>query len=151
MELGQCTKWELIKLVGSLPNQKKVKEILNQIERDREYSERYLEDLKCNNPKTVIYDVRNLKRLGFDPVTTANAVKRLNDEYKKLMDGIMDALEDIPVADVKEVVHAKWEPQLHYPGTYAKCSICGCRCGGYTPNYKYCPDCGAKMDGGKEG
>ena len=59
MELGQCTKWELLKLVGSLSNQKNVKEKLKQIERDREYSERYLEDLKCNNPNTVIYDMRD--------------------------------------------------------------------------------------------
>jgi hypothetical protein len=62
-----------------------------------------------------------------------------------------------PAADVSEVVHGEW---LYFVGDYvtAECSVCG-EC--YDPLdyndkehfdmfkqlYKYCPNCGAKMDG----
>ena len=55
-------------------------------------------------------------------------------------------LESLPAADVEPVKHGQWIAQTDYPGAYAKCSECGCRCRGYVPNYKYCPNCGAKMD-----
>lgn len=52
----------------------------------------------------------------------------------------------VPAADVAPVRHGKWIKQENYPGTYSKCSECDQRVGGYTPNYKYCPNCGARMD-----
>lgn len=56
---------------------------------------------------------------------------------------------DFPAADVVEVVHGEWIAEIERTGTYSHCSECRCRCAGYTPNYKYCPSCGAKMGGGK--
>lgn len=56
---------------------------------------------------------------------------------------------DFPAADVVEVVRGEWIAEIERTGTYSHCSECRCRCAGYTPNYKYCPNCGAKMDGGK--
>ena len=47
---------------------------------------------------------------------------------------------------IKTLQRGRWIAQEDYPGEYAKCSLCGCRCQGYVPNYKYCPNCGAKMD-----
>ena len=55
----------------------------------------------------------------------------------------------IPTADVAEVRHGKWE----YIGTdkngnVFRCSNCTNRIGLDKQTY-YCPNCGAKMDGGK--
>ena len=73
----------------------------------------------------------------------------------------MDLVDRLPSADVAEVVHGEW---LNFVGDYvtAECSVCG-ECYD-TSDYndkehfdmvkqlnKYCPNCGAKMDGEKEG
>lgn len=50
---------------------------------------------------------------------------------------------EAPAADVIEVVHGRWIEGK----TLEKCSVCGKK--GF-PDWKYCPNCGAKMDGGKE-
>ena len=148
MKLEQCTKWELMKLIGSLPNQEEVKRKLSEVERAREYVKSYLKNLKNHKLDAGIYDVRDFKRLGFNLATTANAMKRLNEEYENLINGIMDAIEDVPAADVKKVVHAKWECD----GKNLVCTACGTlvltSCYDYV-QYRsvYCPHCGAKMDG----
>lgn len=59
---------------------------------------------------------------------------------------VMREITEFPAADVAPVRHGKWIKQENYPGTYSKCSECDQRVGGYTPNYKYCPNCGARMD-----
>ena len=71
---------------------------------------------------------------------------------------IKDIIRHIPAADVAPVVHGAWVPISD--GAWAECSECGEACdvsdnGGMTAFelfcdcYKYCPTCGAKMDGGK--
>ena len=55
-------------------------------------------------------------------------------------------LQDAPTVDAVEVVHGRWkEPYL----LYIVCSECGT---GYVKyeTYNYCPNCGAKMDGGAD-
>ena len=63
----------------------------------------------------------------------------------------VDALREAPTVDAVEVVHGHWEETLVPDGYVQKasrlrkrCSVCGwtnaCR-------YKYCPNCGAAMDG----
>lgn len=61
---------------------------------------------------------------------------------------IESGIEGIPAADVAEVVHGKWDDSLD--GITPYCSICGRshKLMVRTPNY--CPNCGAKMDGGEE-
>lgn len=70
-------------------------------------------------------------------------------------------IEDMKPADAMEVVHGQWEPDIHpydnqpyrdkWYGYMFKCSVCG---GTTMGDYdllchdKYCPNCGAKMDGG---
>lgn len=77
-------------------------------------------------------------------------------------DAIIMALNDIPAADVQPVRHGRWERyeqcQL-FPvggrGTFTvvsysdwfRCSECGV---GFEKKSSYCPNCGAKMDGGAE-
>ena len=68
---------------------------------------------------------------------------------------IEDVLEDVEPADVVPVVHGKWIPQKGG-------GLCCSECGGYAldepdGNFihvavpsKFCPNCGARMDGGKE-
>lgn len=60
-----------------------------------------------------------------------------------------------PAADVAPVVHGRWDDSGRYtfPGgaTAVRCTNCGCALteSEYRlNNWKYCPVCGAKMDGG---
>ena len=59
---------------------------------------------------------------------------------------IIKALNEVPAADVAPVVHGEW---LHKNGEMY-CSVCGSEALMDEVYYKspYCPDCGAKMDGG---
>ena len=55
-----------------------------------------------------------------------------------------DAVIDCKSADVQEVKRGEWKEEI-MPFDYdCVCSVCG-KSG--TPNYNYCPNCGAKMDG----
>lgn len=67
---------------------------------------------------------------------------------------VINAIKNIPSADVVEAKHGKWVEQEDFLGdTYYDCSCCGesfCLIEG-TPTdnmYNFCPNCGAKMDGG---
>ena len=70
-------------------------------------------------------------------------------------------ISNIPAADVAPVVHGKWldaldnplpwyEPYPECPNGEARCSICNeilTASDEYPCTGKYCPNCGAKMDG----
>lgn len=56
-------------------------------------------------------------------------------------DEIIDALENIPAADAVPVVRGRW---INGPSN-PYCSECFVECRDETP---FCPNCGAKMDGG---
>ena len=79
-----------------------------------------------------------------------------NGKYKALYDigeapcracGIDDALndvEDFPAADVRPVVHGKWEEEDSASNRWAfRCSICGG--GPVGRKFNFCPNCGADM------
>ena len=59
-------------------------------------------------------------------------------------DGVYAVLETFPAADVVEVKHGRWMPYGF--GKEIMCSVCRCELGDAW-EYRYCPDCGAKMDG----
>lgn len=64
----------------------------------------------------------------------------------------MDMLK-LPAADAAPVVHGRWEPcfdeNCKCRWGFGKCSNCGQEYYAHSINYyKYCPNCGAKMDGG---
>lgn len=81
--------------------------------------------------------------------------------------GVKKLLQNLPSADVVTVVHGKWivgkeiarewfgDHTLHIDYEDYKCSVCGLTldrllyCVDGSLFYKYCPRCGAKMDGGK--
>ena len=57
--------------------------------------------------------------------------------------GARKLIEDAPAADVAPVVHGWW-----VGGAYDFCcSACGVYQNAYTGRTKYCPNCGARMDG----
>lgn len=64
-----------------------------------------------------------------------------------------EAIDSIPTADVAPVVHGRWsdagfgELPKHAPYGWA-CSVCGGI--SFNNEYIYCPNCGAKMEGGNE-
>lgn len=55
---------------------------------------------------------------------------------------------DLETLNVREDVHGEWKP-TEYPimPECEDCSVCGYRAV-YGHNYKFCPNCGAQMDGG---
>ena len=60
-------------------------------------------------------------------------------------------IEIIPAADVAPVVHGRWIEQEKYTfGVMYDCSICDNRILDNGHSWNYCPNCGAKMDGGDD-
>ena len=65
---------------------------------------------------------------------------------------LREVLEDTPTADVAEVRHGKWQPcyedwRKQIEGD--ECSACGFQhYGTNIRDYPFCPNCGARMDGG---
>ena len=64
---------------------------------------------------------------------------------------IYSAIENAPTVDAVEVVHGEWKnKQTNSIFTWhLECSVCGVDYHTYV-GYNYCPNCGAKMDGGNE-
>lgn len=64
------------------------------------------------------------------------------------IDILRPAIKDIPAADVAPVIHGEW---IHKNGEMY-CSVCGSEALMDEVYYEspYCPDCGAKMDGGNK-
>lgn len=64
---------------------------------------------------------------------------------------VTEFVDDLPTADVAEVKHGH---NLSNTPSYFVCSLCGDNCCDvYTwepSQFNYCPNCGAKMDGGSE-
>lgn len=77
-------------------------------------------------------------------------IKREAVLMKLMQDGCsaknLQSISDMPAADVAPVVHGK---DLASPSLFC-CSVCGCEDDDtYTcdvSEYRYCPNCGAKMD-----
>jgi hypothetical protein len=67
--------------------------------------------------------------------------------------GARKLMVDAPTVDAVEVVRGRWK-FLDIDGWwFDECSICGNTTpnrDGSTPDWNYCPNCGAKMDGGNE-
>ena len=75
--------------------------------------------------------------------------KDIHDEYSLgLHDGCeydIKLIDEIPAADVAPVVHGRWIMHDDEFGLTCECSACHIETMG---DGNYCPNCGAKMDGG---
>ena len=86
-------------------------------------------------------------------IADTKAMKQIADGIE--IDGIVKYIEEHSTAAVAEVKHGEWidlhDENVLYEQTY-KCSACGewfvIEAGTPKENgYKYCPNCGARMDG----
>lgn len=83
-------------------------------------------------------------------------VHRLKSPYLfNITQRIFEIISEIPAADVAPVVHGCFEPCFDENGNwrqgFAKCSNCGKEYYAQVINhFGYCPNCGAKMDGGAD-
>ena len=80
------------------------------------------------------------------------------EPYKSFCGRVINDRNLIPAADVAPVVHGRWDNSGRYtfPGgsTAVRCTNCGCALteSEYRlNNWNYCPVCGAKMDGARNG
>ena len=64
-------------------------------------------------------------------------------------DSAINALRNAPSADVAPVVHGRWLYGDYYD-IGDVCSECDWDSQMTHPSYRYCPNCGAKMDGGSD-
>nr|DAQ92753.1 MAG TPA: DNA-directed RNA polymerase [Caudoviricetes sp.] len=73
-------------------------------------------------------------------------------DYGFGMKNIKELINAIPAADVAQVVHGRWEytPQTFNTLGQIRCPFCAWWSLDQSIDgiYKYCPNCGAKMDGG---
>lgn len=68
-------------------------------------------------------------------------------DYCAGWNGLIRLLEKAPTVDAVPVVHGRWNNMDGYK-TQKVCSECGWDVPEYGKFYSYCPNCGAKMDGG---
>jgi len=76
-------------------------------------------------------------------------------EYRSTVsvDDIHFGVDKIPAEDVAPVVHGRWEEKFFTNDRQRVCSVCHCTVRqpsydkGETALFKYCPHCGARMDG----
>ena len=77
--------------------------------------------------------------------------KDIHDEYSLgLYDGCeydTKLIDEIPAADVAPVRHGRWIMHDDEFGLTCECSVCHIETMG---DGNYCPNCGAKMDGGNQ-
>ena len=71
----------------------------------------------------------------------------VSEEFAEGAKYILEKLDAAPTLEVVPVVHGQWKTTDTYFGKCCACSVCGAR---PTLEYRYCPYCGAKMDGGNE-
>lgn len=109
-------------------------------------------------PKYIDADALKDKMFNYYDCVNLNT-RKCNYKGETLMnyevtDMIEDCIDNEPAADVQEVKHGQW--RICHKGTYkwsrCYCSVCGKPngIGGIISNQKkpYCPNCGARMDGG---
>ena len=70
-----------------------------------------------------------------------------NEHFINGIETVLEYAGSLLTADVVPVVHGRWNNMDGYK-TRKVCSECGWDVPEYGKFYSYCPNCGAKMDGG---
>lgn len=98
-----------------------------------------------------------LKRIPLKDLSDGRGLCRVifEDDFKRAIKKIPKGI----IVDVSPVRHGRWE-EMHYEGgildgtNFDRCSVCGYERVFDDPAlktvFKYCPNCGAKMDGGED-
>ena len=90
---------------------------------------------------------------AFDAITDLAGKAPTRSAYEAVWK-LARVLKKIPAADVAPVVHGRWEYIPQTINTYGqlRCSICNWWTldPSVDRSYSYCPNCGAKMDGGAD-
>lgn len=74
--------------------------------------------------------------------------ERANEHFIFGIESVLEYVENLPAADVAPVVHGEWLLRHEGCGHYWECSVCHENpCIYVTEHTKFCPNCGAKMDG----
>lgn len=60
---------------------------------------------------------------------------------------ILTEIEFAPTVEAVPVVHGRWLSEMHGNSNNGTCSVCGSHEHAYAFGWKYCPNCGARMDG----
>lgn len=77
--------------------------------------------------------------------------ERANEHFIFGIESVLEYVENLPAADVAPVVHGEWLLRHIGAGHYWECSVCHTNpCIYVTEHTKFCPNCGARMDGGNE-
>lgn len=86
------------------------------------------------------------KRVDETPVTINGALSPCYTRYSAQLNEVTRCRElvaDFPTADVKPVLHGKWERGYSFPdGEYVKCTVCGEIIKCIYPMH-FCPNCGS--------
>lgn len=86
-------------------------------------------------------------------IDQVDAIKAVNEQnaFTMTRSALLDVLNSIPAADVVPVVHGRWEytPQTFNTLGQIRCPFCAWWSLDQSIDgiYKYCPNCGAKMEG----
>ena len=79
-------------------------------------------------------------------VTHTPKDKGENYAYSVMLNEVLNR----PASDVVPVVHGRWEQtEAPFMNECEDCSVCGYRTV-WGHRFNYCPNCGAKMDGGED-
>lgn len=71
-----------------------------------------------------------------------------NGHFINGIESVLEYVENLPAADVTLVVHGQWETNSDRPDSLI-CSVCKCGFDMWKHDpHNFCPNCGAKMDGG---
>ena len=90
-------------------------------------------------------------------MAAADGKREINLVYKRqeLCKAVESVFRDMPAADVAPVVHEKWLLDRWPSWPHRECSRCKIMIPRTKevpdPYWQYCPNCGARMDGGMEG
>jgi len=98
--------------------------------------------------------VATMRLVDVDKIEPHEQLESLgNGQYEYVRVAYMDDIDVLPTVDAVPVVHGRWIRVYSRPGVFKylgwTCDQCDQRTGNeYAPQwYKFCPNCGAKMDG----
>ncbi len=123
------------------------------IEYNREQVKSYIQSIRNCKPVSAIYDARDFNgEIQMSKyIKDADAAEKISEQYGIPFWELADVFKGMYATDVKEVKHGHWK---YDDGMDLECSRCGRLA--LTPFYssvqyrsRYCPNCGAKMDGGE--